>query len=164
MFKSIKKSFDNLVKKTSPVDDEFYAKVVDELEVGYRDKSAMGKAISKAKGDFKMAESLYIKIRASTLQKKRDESIKQQEYLKHLEDEKEEKYRQQLKLKYENNYYSELFKNELEKNGYEIMTNYRYVKANDRYYETIIIYETREFMVIDPQTGSIVMAFELPSS
>ena len=68
IFGKLLNKFNRSIDETEQIDDKFYAKVIDELSKGIRDNGAVGKAIAQSNGDKGKFDSLYMKIRAKTLQ------------------------------------------------------------------------------------------------
>ena len=157
MFSALKNVIQNVVQKTIDVNDKFYGQVIDELSNGFKEKSALGRAIAQAHGDSKLVESLYVQIRALDLQieyNKQVEAGKLQ--LKEVINSKNK-----IQTNYENNFYSEKFENILLLHGFNIMENYRYVKSGNNYFETSVDYDKYKFNISDFHTHEIVLSIDL---
>ena len=76
MFEKILKTIKKKVDETEYIDNIYYAKVMDELEQGFRDKALVGKALAKAQGDEGRFNSIYIRLRAEALQERSNRIIK----------------------------------------------------------------------------------------
>ncbi len=88
MFDSYINKPNNTIDDTEQIDDQFYAKVMDELDVAYKEKALVGKAIAQSDGNEAKFNSIYVKLRAKSLQ---DEAIKQiaQERIRKEKEEKQ---------------------------------------------------------------------------
>ncbi len=54
---------------TGDIDSQFFEKVMEEIESGYKDKGLEGKALALSEGDTVKTNALYLKTRAEALQK-----------------------------------------------------------------------------------------------
>ena len=77
-FKKVIKKAESIMDTAEDIDDCFFAEVMDELSDGYKEKGIYGKSIAMCAGDEAKINSIYIKLRAKSLEEeyKKIEDIK----------------------------------------------------------------------------------------
>jgi hypothetical protein len=103
-----------IIDETEQINDCFYAQVMDELSEGYKDKALVGKAIAQSNGNEAKFDSIYIKLRAKSLQDTyqlttkiiNTKAISQQNKLS------------KIKEKYQNGYFHDLYRDEIKQLGF----------------------------------------------
>ncbi len=146
MFSKLLKKIKNIINKTEQIDEQFYAKVMDELSVGFRDKALAGKAIAQSEGYEEKFHSIYIKLRAKYLQ---EEHI-WEEQKKALEIKEQKELQYSIKKRLAEGYFEKLFKEEIKKCGYKKvpLSKNKFIKDNKRYYGKID-YEKNKYVLVD---------------
>jgi len=117
MFGKLISKLKNSVDETEQIDERFYAEVMDELAQGYKDKALVGKAIAQSNGNEAKFDSIYVKLRAKTLQEKDIQNMKL-EQTKLFQDEKEEDRKTIIKEKLEEGSFAKQFYKQIEAKGY----------------------------------------------
>ncbi len=158
----LKKSLDD----TEQIDDRFYAEVMDELNQGFKDKAAVGKAIAQCDGDESKFNSIYMKIRASTLQeqsliyqeqtKAEDENM---EIMKNREINQKNILKMEIDLKHTSGYFYKIFQDEIKENGFtrSWLPNSTFKKDGSRY-TTRIDYIHMNYIIVNKK-GEDVYSF-----
>jgi hypothetical protein len=138
-FANIINKLKTTVDETEQIEDRFYAQVANELERGLKDKAAYAKSIAQSKGNDAEAKSLYIKIRAKTLQKEfeKNSDIYQLFY---------------------SGYFNDVFKERFKENGFKTTTNYDILEKYGRFFFTKINADKMEYIITDEE-GNIVKKF-----
>ncbi len=171
----------NLVRKiksandeTEEIDNKYFAEVMDEIDRGFKDKGIKGKAIAISGGDDKKTNALYIQMRAeflqekaysdhilSLLQKKDEESRIIQENRNALA--KDELYQALIKLNNSEGVILELYKNELEKDGFTKASWYNLypLKKDGQSIAPRINYSEKTLSLYSLRNGDIIAIYNL---
>lgn len=138
IIKKAKETIDSALDSTEEVDNHFFAKVIEEIEKGFKDKGLEGKAIAMTGGDKKKADSQYMQMRAEALQEEfiedQEEVIREKESAKLSLEAEEKRIKEEKQKAFANDkvsriinqlvsgkstkYFLNLYKNELEDEGY----------------------------------------------
>ncbi len=140
-----------VVDETEQIDDRFYAEVMDELSQGFKDKSAVGKAIAQSDGNEARFDSIYMKLRARALQ---EEFIKKDKF--RLEQQQIEQIEQELlissiRTKYKKGLFERHFKDKIKSYGYThpFLGPPNYFKKDGKWFHGKIDYKTMNYILVD---------------
>jgi len=156
MFGKVVNKFKKAIDSTEQIDDIFYAKVMDELSNGYKDKALVGKAIAQSDGNEAKFDSIYIKLRAQYLQEKKEQEQKIEIVDTNTHHDKLNNARKQ----YNNGYFHNLFREDIKQKGFTspwYAPNHLF-KNNIEYYTKLDL-EEMKFLIVSPR-GEVLHSFK----
>ena len=153
MFGKLISKVKSSIDETEQIDECFYAQVMDELSEGYKDKALVGKAIAQSDGNKEKFNSIYIKLRAKTLQEETIKTNKELQQQKKITYEKEKTLKYSIQKRLSEGYFEHLFKKEIQDLGYKIKfgLGYNNYKKDGKNYYGKVNYKTMKYVLANEE-------------
>jgi hypothetical protein len=158
MFGNVLNKLKKSVDETEQIDEQFYAQVMDELSEGYKDKALVGKAIAQSNGNESKFDSLYVKLRAKSLQ---DTYLLNEQIIENERIIQNQRFAS-IRKKHADGYFHHMLSQEIIAKGYSIPV-FAYAntfKKGREKYRGKIDYETMKYILVG-KDGKIAEIFEL---